>query len=151
MAKQRTDAQIIEEICRLELESLSDTEISGGYASLCGLILIRTALASRGGMGGRRYWHREAVAQRAAAQRWVNGGGGVWTFRSVCESLGMDVDYARRAIDRYAEVLQEEAINTPTMPRFIFGKPTSNALCEPDSHARNDADADVHAETSLAG
>jgi hypothetical protein len=119
----RTDAEIMEEICELELEGLTQAELEGAHTALCGLLLIRTALSCRGGRGGRRFGKREAVMAKIAAQKWQEGGTGEWTFESVCSSLGMSTSFARRQIARYAEAVDQAPINTESAPKYVFGRP----------------------------
>lgn len=112
----RTDLEIMEEICEAELEGLSQAELEGAHTALCGLLLIRTALDYRGGLGGRRFSKWAATRAKAIARQWQEGGIGEWTFESVCSALGMSPCYARRQIAGYAEAAGRPAINSRPAP-----------------------------------
>jgi len=47
----------------------------------------------------------DAVAEKRAAQGWIEGGVGLVTFEQACEHLDVDAERARRQIKIYAEGL----------------------------------------------
>lgn len=94
------------------LEPLCEQEIASAYRSLCGMMLVTTALSFR-----RKPCRRKDQArERKAAREWVANEAGVLTFSECCEVMGMDVATTRKAMYALAEAEPKPAIN-----RVVFG------------------------------
>lgn len=83
--------QVIEE----QLSHLSSAEIAGSYRSLCGMMLVLTAIAFR----RRSCMRKDEITLRATARKWLSNSGGVISFAEACDELNLDSDAAREAIE----------------------------------------------------
>jgi hypothetical protein len=95
------------------LEGLGPDEIAGAYRSLCGMMLIQTALSFRSRRPCRR---KEDVRERRAAREWVDGAPGVLTFTECCDAMGMDEETTRKAMTGLAE-----GDGLPPISKSVFG------------------------------
>jgi hypothetical protein len=112
-------AQVID----YELGERMADEIGAAYQSLCCMILLRTTLACSHKISTAGANKTEAHNKRAA-RRWIDGGVGVLTFESVCESLDLDPDYTRKGIIQYAESVMSGTIRKARKPKthIAFGR-----------------------------
>ncbi len=112
-------AQVID----YELDERMSDEIGAAYQSLCCMILLRTTLACSHKVTSAAANKTEAHNKRAA-RRWVDGGVGVLTFESVCESLDLDPSYTRKGILRYADSILDGTIKKARKPKthIAFGR-----------------------------
>jgi hypothetical protein len=90
---------VLERVIEADLEPLSKCELEGGYRAICTLMVFRTCAA----LGRRTQPRNDAVAEKRAAQQWLQGGVGLLTFEQVCASLDVDAERARRQIKVYAD------------------------------------------------
>lgn len=112
-------AQIID----YELEGLMADEVGAAYQSLCCMMLMRTTLACSHKISSATTNKTEAHNKRAA-RRWIEGGVGVLTFESVCESLDLDPAYTKKGILRYVDSIMEGTIKKARKPKthIAFGR-----------------------------
>jgi len=114
----------INHVIDAELEQRSGDEIEWAHRALCSMILVKTAMASE-----RPAVHsKEAVYQKCAAQDWLEGGVGVWTFEEVCEGVGLHPDRARESIRRHAGASLRAPINRES--RRTFGRNPNDPFAE---------------------
>jgi hypothetical protein len=130
VANPRTDGQIIEDCCRIELCSRSPEELDGAHRALCVLVMAKTSLAIKERPSGLHVRKKWLHAQQDAA-RWLAGGVGEWNLQSVCEALGMDAAFVRSRLARYAASARAKSINTAA-PRKVFGR-LYNANSSPET------------------
>lgn len=112
-----------EQVIDIELSERSPPELAGAYHALCAMLLIRTALAM-GKTANALRCRKGEIAQKVAAERWIEGGRGVLSFREVCEAFDMDPDTAKRRIRDHAASELGGSINRRKRPRthLVFGR-----------------------------
>lgn len=112
-------AQVID----YELDERLSDEIGSAFQSLCCMVLLRTALAVSHRVSAVRSNTTEAHNKRVA-RRWIKGGVGALTFETVCESLDLDPEYARKSLHRYVESVADGTIRKARKPKnhIAFGR-----------------------------
>jgi hypothetical protein len=125
-AMARTDAELLEECCQIELTDRTPEELDGAYQAICVLVMAKTSLALRGPKDVDMIVKKQAWLDQRSAAQWVDGNVGEWTFTSVCDALDMDVRFARERLIAYAESARRRTINT-SAPRKVFGRVYSHA------------------------
>ena len=96
----------LERVIEADLEPLCKAELEGGMRAICTLMVFRTCTA----LGRKTQPRMDAVAEKRAAQGWIEGGVGLVTFEQACEHLDVDAERARRQIKIYAEGLGRQDI-----------------------------------------
>jgi|DEB0MinimDraft_10_1074344.scaffolds.fasta_scaffold03241_14 hypothetical protein len=99
-----------QELIDHDLSSLSGDEISGGWRSICAMILLRT-VSSVSRSQEARISKAEARLQYKAAKEWMAGKAGLISFEEVLSALELEEQYVRNGIDRYAKTAVSRAIN----------------------------------------
>jgi hypothetical protein len=130
----KTDTELLEECCQIELIDRTPEELDGAYQAICTLVMAKTSLALRGPKDVDMIVKKQAWLDQRSAAQWVHGNVGEWTFTSVCNALDMDVRFARERLIAYAESARERTINT-SAPRKVFGRVCTNAHAVPETPA----------------
>lgn len=130
----KTDAELLEDCCRIELEDRTAEELDGAYTALCEMVLLKTSLALRGPRAYQEASQARVRAEWRHASRWLDGHCGVWTFQTVCDALDMNPDFARQRLVRYAAAERARPISSPAT-RKVFGRDYTHAHARPETSA----------------
>jgi hypothetical protein len=107
----------MEQVIDAELSPFNRDELAGIWRSLCAMMLLRTANL----LHCHHHDRKQNATQRQTALRWMNNGTGIITFRSACETLELDEEYAKTGLLRHAETRAKPPINREKSG-LIFGK-----------------------------
>jgi hypothetical protein len=94
----------MEQVIDAELSPFNRDELAGIWRSHC-----------------HHHDRKQNATQRQTALRWMNNGTGIITFRSACETLELDEEYAKTGLLRHAETRAKPPINREKSG-LIFGK-----------------------------
>jgi hypothetical protein len=107
--------EVVEAAIDLDLRSLSNAEIEGGYRSLCGAMLLRAAQE----LGLRTQPKKICVEAKKISRAWLFRGGGVISFSEACEACSMDQRKILSQIVEYSDRL----LANPRGQGSVFGRP----------------------------
>ena len=101
------------------MKSLEHESMAGAWRCLCLNMMIQAvqrleweSKLHRPGsvhrLDGNGGLDKEVLHQRAAAKDWVDGGVGIVSFEECCESIGLDPEYVREAIDGFCRRMKRK-------------------------------------------
>ena len=101
------------------MRSLEFEAMAGAWRCLCLNMMIQTiqrmeweSKLYRPGsvhrMDGNGGLDKEVLHQRTVAKEWADGGVGIVTFEECCESIGLDPEYVRQAIDGFCRRMKRK-------------------------------------------
>jgi len=106
------------------LEVPSDV-VAGAWRMLCANLLLQAVrkteadskLFKRGKLGSAYNWRvsrkgadKEELSQKSQAREWLCGGVGVITYEEACETLGLDPDRFRLAVQQWAKTRKRKPL-----------------------------------------
>ena len=105
---ERSIEELDDHLIKLKVNELSGTEVAGAYRALCGKMLAQVICTLR----KKRVVSKEYVLNKKNTIKWINAGDeGVISFFDMCDTLNLDPDSTRHAIEEYADNPEHSAIS----------------------------------------
>jgi hypothetical protein len=105
---ERSIEELDDHLIKLKVGELSSAEVAGAYRALCGKMLAQVICTLR----KKQVATKEYLTNKKNTIRWMKAGSeGVISFHDMCETLNIDPECTKQAIENYVDNPEDSAIS----------------------------------------